>query len=629
MAEQAQKMEFKSELKQILNLITHSLYSHKEVFLRELISNASDAIDKMRFDSLTNEAVLENNREWKIKITADPKNNTLTISDNGVGMSREAVIENLGTIAKSGTKEFLDQLKAADAASRPELIGQFGVGFYSAFMVADTVTVVSRAAGSHMEGIKWVSDGQGEYTIEPCDKPSRGTDVTLHLKSEEKEFTEEWKIRSLVKEFSDFIEHPIVMDAETEDDEKKKTVAEETLNSRKALWLRPKSEVTKEEYEHFYKQISNDFNEPARVIHYTGEGVLEFKVLLFLPSKKPFDMMFGDVKSGPKLYIRRVLVMDHCEQLLPQYMRFVKGVVDCSDLPLNVSREMLQQNPMLEKIKNNLVKSVLKNLEEMKTASYDEYVKFFNEFGAFLKEGLSHDYANREQLSKLMLFESMKTDEKKYISLSQYVAAMPEDQKDIYYLTGESRDIVAHTPYLEVFTSKGWDVLFMIDPIDEFILPSLPDFEGKKLTAADKSDISLPSEKESAEAQKEYAPLFTVLKTSLAQIKDVRVSTRLKESASCLVSDKDAMSANMERIMQKLNQGGEVKKTDRILELNVEHPVVVALKKIFDANKDDARIATYAQLLYDQAVIAEGSKVKDPVAFANLINQLLVQNAGV
>jgi molecular chaperone HtpG len=594
-----------------------------------MISNASDAIDKVRFDSLTNDAILENNREWKIKLSVDSEHNTLTISDNGVGMSRETVIDNLGTIAKSGTKEFLDQLKAADAASRPELIGQFGVGFYSAFMVADTVTVITRAAGAAAEGVKWVSDGQGEYTIEACDKPSRGTDVILHLKADEKEFVEQWKIRSLVKEFSDFIEHPIVMDVEEEDDKKNKTVTEETLNSRKALWLRPKSEVTKEEYEHFYKQVSGDFNEPARVIHYTGEGTIEFKVLLFLPSKKPYDMMFGEVKAGPKLYIRRVLVMDHCEQLLPQYMRFVKGVVDCSDLPLNVSREMLQQNPMLEKIKNNLVKSVLKNLEEMKTNAYDDYVGFFTEFGAFLKEGLSHDYANREQLSKLMLFESMKTEEKKYISLSQYVEAMPEDQKEIYYLTGESRDLVAHTPYLEVFKSKGWDVLFMIDPIDEFILPSLPDFDGKKLTAADKSDVSLPSEKETAAAQKEYAPLFTALKSKLEMIKDVRVSTRLKESASCLVSDKDAMSANMERIMQKLNQGGEVKKTDRILELNVEHPVVIALNKIYTANADDARVGTYAQLLYDQAVIAEGSKVKDPVAFANMINDLLVRNAGV
>ncbi|HLP14768.1 MAG TPA: molecular chaperone HtpG, partial [Bacteroidota bacterium] len=539
MTAQSQKMEFKSELKQILNLITHSLYSHKEVFLRELISNASDAIDKMRFDSLTNEALLENNREWKIKIIADKEHHTLTVSDNGVGMSRDTIIDNLGTIAKSGTKEFLDQLKNAEAAARPELIGQFGVGFYSAFMVADKVTVLSRTAGAGSEGVIWVSDGQGEYSVGTIDKPSRGTDVILHLKKEEDEFLDEWKIRSLVKEFSDFIEHPIVMDVEKEEgDDKKKTVKEETLNSRKALWLRSKSDVTKDEYNHFYKQITNDFNDPARVLHYTGEGTIEFKVLLFIPSKKPFDMMFGEIKTGPKLYIRRVLVMDHCEQLLPQYLRFVKGVVDCSDLPLNVSREMLQQNPQLEKIKNNLVKSILKNLDEMKTSSYDEYVSFYKEFGAFLKEGLTNDYANREQISKLLLFESMKTEENKYLSLTQYCEAMSEEQKEIYYLTGESRETVSHTPYLEAFRAKGWDVLFMTEPIDEFILPSLFEFDGKKLVAADKSDVSIPTAQEDKDAQKTFAPLFDAMKSKLTGIKDIRVSTRLKESASCLVSDK-------------------------------------------------------------------------------------------
>jgi len=450
----AKKMEFKSELKQILNLITHSLYSHKEVLLRELISNASDAIDKMRFDSVNNESLLENNKEWKIKIIPDAEKNTLTISDNGIGMSQQTIIENLGTIAKSGTREFLDQLKKADAASRPELIGQFGVGFYSAFMVADSVTVISRVAGSANEGVKWISDGQGEYTVESVEKTTRGTDIILHLKSEEKEFTEQWKIRSLVKQFSDFIEHPVVMDVEKEDDKKKKTTEEETLNSRKALWLRSKNEVTKEEYNQFYQQVSNDFSEPARVLHYNGEGVIEFKVLLFIPAKKPYDMMFGETKVGPKLYIRRVLIMDHCEQLLPTYLRFVKGVVDCADLPLNVSREMLQQNPLLEKIKTNLVKSVLKNLEEMMNTSYHEYVSFYKEFGTFLKEGLNHDWANREQIMKLLLFESLKTEEKKFVSLQQYADKMDSEQKDIYYLTGENRDVLVHTPYLEVFKSK-------------------------------------------------------------------------------------------------------------------------------------------------------------------------------
>jgi molecular chaperone HtpG len=410
--------------------------------------------------------------------------------------------------------------------------------------------------------------------------------------------------------------------------DKKKTMEEETLNSRKALWLRSKSEVTKEEYEQFYKQISNDFNPPARTIHYTGEGKIEFKVLAFIPSKKPFDMMFGETKVGPKLYIRRVLIMDHCEQLLPTYLRFVKGVVDCSDLPLNVSREILQQNPMLEKIKTNLVKSVLKNLEEMKKSDYDQYVSFYKEFGTFIKEGVYGDWTNKEPLSDLLLFESLKTEEKKYISLAQYVEQMPSEQKEIYYITGEDRETMVHTPYLEFYKSKGWDVLLMSDPADEFILPYLPEYKGKKLVAADKSEIPSDKEKEQEEAQKQFATLFDAMKSKLELVKEIRVSSRLKESASCLVSDKDAMSSNMERIMQKMGQLDEAKKTERILELNVEHPVVQSLKKIYDANASDARIDVYAKLLYDQAVVAEGSKVKDPTGFAKMINDLLVQNAG-
>jgi molecular chaperone HtpG len=626
MSSEIKKMEFKSELKQILNLITHSLYSHKEVFLRELISNASDAIDKIRFDSVSNDSILENNKEWKIKITPDSKNNTLSVSDNGIGMTLQTIVENLGTIAKSGTKEFLDQLKNADAATKPELIGQFGVGFYSAFMVAESVTVISRTAGNPGDGVKWVSDGQGEYTVETVEKTNRGTDIILTLKPEEKEFTEQWKIRSLVKQFSDFIEHPVVMDVEKEDDKKNKTTEEEILNSRKALWLRSKSDVTKEEYDQFYQQVSNDFSSPARVLHYTGEGVVEFKVLLFIPAKKPYDMMFGEVKVGPKLYIRRVLIMDHCEQLLPPYLRFVKGVVDCADLPLNVSREMLQQNPLLEKIKTNLVKSVLKNLEEMMNSSFDEYVSFYKEFGSFLKEGLNHDWVNREQITKLLLFESLKTEEKKYISFQTYVDGMSEEQKEIYYLSGENRDVLIHTPYLEVFKSKQWNVLFMTDPIDEFVLPSIPEFNGKKLVAADKSDVAVAPEKENKESQKEYSALFDLLKKSLENIKEIKISNRLKESASCLVNDKNGMSSNMERIMQKLGQMDESKKADRILELNIDHPVVQSLKKIYDINPADQKIELFANILYDQALIAEGSKVKDPFAFAQRINQLLVQS---
>ncbi len=628
MSSDVKKLEFKSELKQILNLITHSLYSHKEVFLRELISNASDAIDKVRFDSVNNDALLENNKEWKIKITADTEKNTLTISDNGIGMSRETIIDNLGTIAKSGTKEFLEQLKNAEAATKPELIGQFGVGFYSAFMVADSVTVISRTAGDPAQGVKWVSDGQGEFTVEQTEKAERGTEIILTLKPEEKEFTEQWKIRSLVKQFSDFIEHPVVMDVEKEDEQKVKSVTEEVLNSRKALWLRSKSDVTKEEYEQFYQSVSNDFSPPARTIHYTGEGVVEFKVLLFIPSKKPFDMMFGETKVGPRLYIRRVLIMDHCEQLLPPYLRFVKGVVDCADLPLNVSREMLQQNPMLEKIKTNLVKSVLKNLEEMMKSSYDEYVSFYKEFGTFLKEGLNSDWANREQITKLLLFGSMKTEEKKFISFQQYVDGMGSEQKEIYYLTGDDRDVLLHTPYLELFRSKQWDVIFMTDPIDEFILPSMQEFDGKKLVAADKNEITAENESVNKELQQTFAGLFGAMKSKLDHVKEIKVSSRLKESASCLVSDKDGMSSNMERIMQKLGRMDEEKAADRILELNVDHPAVKSLKTIYDASAEDPRIDLYTHILYDQAVIAEGSKVKDPAAFAQRINQLLVEKSG-
>ncbi|MCX6139089.1 MAG: molecular chaperone HtpG [Ignavibacteriales bacterium] len=624
-----QRLEFKSELRQVLNIITHSLYSHKEVFLRELISNASDAIDKIRFNSLGNDALLEDNKDWKIKLAADKDAGTLTISDNGIGMSREGTIENLGTIAKSGTKDFLESLKSADAQARPELIGQFGVGFYSAFMVADTVTVITRTAGNALDGVRWISDGQGEFSIEAVEKPSRGTDVILHLKTEEKEFLEEWRLRQMVKQFSDFIEHPVVMDVSREDADKKKTIVEETLNSRKAIWLRSKTEVTPEEYNAFYKQISNDFNDPAKVIHYTGEGTTEFKVLLFIPSHKSFELQFGEAKVGPRLYIRRVLVMDHCEALLPPYLRFVKGVVDCSDLPLNVSREMLQQNPLLEKIQKNLVKSVFKALEELRTASYDAYLTFYKELGSILKEGLSRDWTNREQIADLLLFESINTDPGTFTTLKHYTDAMPAEQKEIYYLTGEQRTQMEHAPVLEIFREKKWNVLLMTDPIDEFILPSLSEYKGKQLKAADKGEFNEPPDESAKrpELQKKMQPLFDALKKYVADLKDIRISTRLKESAACLVSEEGGVGANMERILQKLGQADGTTIGQRILELNPEHPVVLSLYSIFEKDSSDPRIEQFGRLLYDQALIAEGSKLPDPLGFAKRMNDLLVKNA--
>ncbi len=624
-----EKLEFKTELKQLLHIITHSLYSHKEIFLRELISNASDAINKIKFDSLQHEELLEGNKDWKIKIIPDKKAGTLTISDNGIGMTREGAIQDLGTIARSGTRAFLENLKAAGAEGRPELIGQFGVGFYSAFMVADRVTVVSRAAGDPKQGVRWESDGQGEFTVETVEKPTRGTDVTLHLKADEKEFLDEYTLRQVIKKFSDFIEHPIVMDVGKEEDGKK-TVVEETLNSRKAIWLRAKSENTPEEYDAFYKQISNDYENPAKVIHYTAEGALEFKVLLFLPAHRPIDFLWGEHKWGLRLYVQRVLIMDHCEALLPPYLRFVKGVVDSSDLPLNISREMLQQNPLLERMQKDVTKSVLKALADMKSDEYDKYVGFYREFGAVLKEGVGRDRANREKLADLLLFESLRTEPGKYTTLEKYVAAMPADQKEIYYLIGESREQMEHSPYLEAFRARGQDVLLLTDPIDEFMAPHLGRYRGKDLKPVDQGRLDGDAAAVKKEDQEKYKPLLEYLKGKLPEVSDVRLSGRLKESAACLVADGGAVTAHLERLMQQLGRGNDLGgAAKRVLELNGEHPAVVALRQLHEKSPQDPRIENYGRLLYDQAVIAEGSKVKDPLAFARRINELLVKDAGV
>jgi molecular chaperone HtpG len=615
-----EKLEFKTELKQLLHIITHSLYSNKEIFLRELISNASDAINKIKFNSLAHEELLEGNKDWKIKISLDRDRGTLTVSDNGVGMSRESAVENLGTIAKSGTRAFLESLKQSSAAERPDLIGQFGVGFYSAFMVADKVTVISREAGDPKNGVKWESDGQGEFTVESVEKAQRGTDVILHLKESEKEFLDPYTVRRVVRKFSDFIEHPVVMDVEKEEDGKK-TVAQEQLNSRKAIWLRNKSEVTPEEYDEFYKQIAADDRPPARVIHYTAEGANEFRVLLFIPSHRPLEFAWEEPKAGLRLYIQRVLIMDRCEELLPQYLRFVKGVVDSTDLPLNISRELLQQNPLLEQIRKNIVKRVLDALAEMKGHEYDQYVSFFKELGPVLKEGVGRDWTNRQKIADLLLFESIKTEKGKFITLQQYVDAMPADQKEIYYLIGETRELIEHSPYLEAFRARGQDVLLLTDPVDEFMIPSLHEYKGKSLQAADRGE--LPAEKKPDEG---YKGLLDHLKTKLPEVSDVRLSSRLTESAACLVAGEWAPTAHMERLMQRLGRG-EFGESKRVLELNGDHPAVVALRDLYERAPDDPRVEQYARLFYDEAVLAEGSKVKDPAAFARRINELLVKDA--
>jgi len=620
----SEKLEFKTELKQLLHIITHSLYSHKEIFLRELISNASDAINKIKFDSINKEDLLENNKDWKIKLIADDEQRTLTISDNGIGMSREDVIENLGTIAKSGTRAFLEQVKQG-GQNTPDLIGQFGVGFYSAFMVADRVTVRTRPAGKPEDGVEWTSDGQGDFTVENCVKGTRGTDVTLHLKEDCKEFLSEWQLRNLVKKFSNFIEHPVVMDVEKED----KTRAEEVINARTAIWLRSKNEIKPEDYNAFYKEISHDSEDPAAVIHYTAEGAQEFKVLLFVPSHRPMEFDWGEVKVGPKLYIQRVLIMDHCEELLPSWLRFVKGVVDSSDLPLNISRELLQQNPMLEKMQKNLVRAVLDELSRLMDDNRDRYISFYQGLGSILKEGVGRDWGNRDRLADLLLFESMKTEAGKYITLKQYVEAMPAEQKEIYYLIGESREQIEHSPYLESLRGKGFDVLLMTDPIDEFFAGSFHQYKDKPLKAVDRADLTnKDADATKPEVQERFKGLLEYCKEKIPEVADVRLSQRLKESAACLVAAEGSMSAHMERLMHRIGRSEPAMVTKRVLELNSEHPTVVAVSVLHTTNANDERLPSYARLLYEQAVLTEGSKVKDPVELSRRINELIARDAG-
>jgi molecular chaperone HtpG len=619
-----EKREFKTELKQLLHIITHSLYSHREIFLRELISNASDAINKIKFDSLAHEELLEGNKDWKIKIIPDPEKGTLTISDNGLGMSHDGVVDQLGTIAKSGTRAFLDQLRQQNATSRPELIGQFGVGFYSAFMVADRVIVITRPAAE--KGVRWESDGQGEFTVEPAEKETRGTDVILHLKEDAKEFLDEWRLRGLVKKFSNFIEHPVVMDVERETDGQKETI-EETLNAREAIWLRPKKEVTQEEYAEFYRQIASDTEAPARVIHYAVEGAQEYRVLLFIPSHRPFELEWGEVKVGPRLYIQRVLIMDHCEDLLPPYLRFVKGVVDSADLPLNISRELLQANPLLVKMRDEIVRSVLKDLASMKEDEYEQYVHFFRALGDILKEGVGRDWNNRERVADLLLFESMKTEKGQYTTLEKYIEAMPEGQNHIYYLIGETREAIDHSPYLELFRSRGQDVLLLTDPVDEFMVSGLREYKGKQLRAVDRGGLDEEKPEEKAEENEKFKSLLEYLKGKLPEVSDARLSKRLKESAACLVAPEGGMTAHMERLMERMGRGDLSAGLKRVLEINPEHPAIVAMRDRHEKDANDARLETYARLLYDQAVLAEGSKLRDPTALAHRINELLARDA--
>lgn len=628
-------LEFKTEVKQLLDLMIHSLYSHKEIFLRELISNASDAIDRVRYEALTKSSVTEGDTELKIKIIPDKDAGTLTISDNGIGMTEDEIIKALGTIAHSGTKEFMAALQSKEVKENPELIGQFGVGFYSSFMVADSVTVITRKAGTKGEqGIQWESTADGFYSIDKVDKEGKGTDIILHLKEDEKKYLDEWEIRSVVSKYSDYIEHPVVMDIEREkDDEKKegekiKVKEEETLNSKKAIWLKEKSSIEDSEYNEFYKHISHDFSDPAKVIHYKAEGTSEFNALLYIPSKVPMDIFYKEYQIGPALYVKRVQIMDHCEQLIPIYLRFVKGVVDSSDLPLNVSRELLQNNRQIEVINKSITKKVLDTLADMKKNDYENYILFFNEFGRVLKEGVHYDFSKKEAIADLLLFYATSKTDGTYTTLQDYVDNMKEGQEDIYYVTGSSREDVMKSPYIEAFKEKGYDVLIMLEEVDDVIMSSLGEFKGKKIKSVIKGDIDLDksSEEDKKEAEKKLETLIALIKEQLKDdVSDVRLSGRLRDTACCLVAQEGGMDPQMEKLMKQMGQ--QMPENKRILELNPKHPLFEAMNKIFEKDQKAVALEEYITLLYNQALLLEGSKPKDPAAFASAVTKLMVKDA--
>ncbi len=640
--------EFKTEVKQMLDLVIHSLYSNKEIFLREIISNASDAIDRCRFEALKDASLLEKDPDWKIKLIVDKDARTLTIRDNGIGMTADEVEKNIGTVANSGTRHFLENLKGSKEELPPELIGQFGVGFYSAFMVADEVTLVTRHAGADKsQGTRWVSKGDGFYTLDAVEKETRGTDVVLHLKEEETEFLEEWRLRKIVKKYSDFVEHPIVMDCERQEpvldadgkqvldaDGKpvppKTVVKEETLNSRQAIWLRPKSEVKPEEYNEFYKHLSHDFQEPFETLHWSVEGQAEFKALVYIPQKPLWDMLVQEnTPHGIQLYVHRVFITDACEQLLPRYLRFLRGVVDSADLPLNVSREMLQEARALTIIRKNIIKKALDTLADLQKNAPERYESFYENFGAILKEGLREDFENSEKIQNLLLFHSTALDDKQRTTLADYVKRMPEGQAEIYYLTAEALANAKNSPRLEAFRKKGYEVLLLTDTVDEFVIPSLDNYQGKHLRDISKGEVDLESaeEKKAHEAeekavQEANAPLLARLKEILKdKVEEVRLSRRLTDSACCLVDPEWALSPQMQRMMKALKQ--EVPETKQILEINADHPLVAALRCLLAKDDKDPRLEEGAKLLFDAARLMENQPVEDPLAFAKQVTKLM------
>ena len=621
---------FQAEVKQLLQLMIHSLYSNKEIFLRELVSNASDACDKLRYEALANPGLFENDPELGIRVLLDADAKTITIADNGIGMTKDAAIAHLGTIAKSGTKEFFSSLTGDDQKDA-NLIGQFGVGFYSSFIVADKVTVRSRKAGaSASEGVEWVSGGEGDYTVAAIDHPERGTEVILHLRDEQADLVNGWKIREILRKYSDHIALPIRMVKETWDEEAKAMKAtgeEETVNQASALWARPKSEVTEEEYKAFYQHVAHDYQEPLTWVHARVEGRHEYTQLLYVPSQAPFDLWDRTSRHGIKLYVKRVFIMDDAEQLLPTYMRFVRGVVDVADLPLNVSREILQESKDIEQIRSGCTKRVLGLLEELAENNAEKYTTFWNQFGQLLKEGVGEDQANQARIAKLLRFATTTTDSpEQSVSLTEYVSRMKPGQEKIYYVTAETFQGAKNSPHLEIFRKKGIEVLLLSDRVDEWLVSHLRDFDGKALQSVAKGGLDLgeledASEKQArAEAETSAKDLVERIQKVLGdKLKEVRVTHRLTDSPACLVADENDPGANLQRMLKMMGQNAPDIKP--ILEINPQHPM---LKKMELLPNEGGHFDDYASVLFDEALLAEGGQIDDPAGFVRKINRLML-----
>jgi len=627
---QKETMEFQAEVQQLLKLMIHSMYSNKEIFVRELVSNASDACDKLRFEALGNDDLYQGDGELKIRVSFDKDAKTVTISDNGIGMDRDELIANIGTIANSGTKKFMEAL-SADQVKDAEMIGQFGVGFYSSFIVADRITVETRRAGTEKDqAFRWESTGEGSYSIENIEKENRGTDIILHLRDEDAEFADGFRLRSIIRKYSDHISLPIVMlkdVPEPAEGEEKEIPEDETVNSASALWARAKSEISEDEYKEFYKHISHDFEEPAKWMHNRVEGSQDYTSLLFLPKKAPFDLYDREQRKGIKLYVKRVFIMDDSEHLMPNYLRFIRGVIDSDDLPLNVSREILQQNKVIDKIRNASVKKVLGMLEKMAKNEPEEYASFWETFGQVMKEGVIEDFTNKDKLAALLRFSSTETgSEEQAVSLVDYIERMKEGQDKIYYIVAESHQAAKNSPHLELLKSKGLEVLLLSDRVDEWLVAHLTEFDGKQMVSVTRGDLDLgdtdsEEEKKAQEkAEGDYKDVTEKVKEILGdEVKDVRMSSRLTDSPSCLIVDDNDMTAQMAQILQAAGQ--EVPTSQPILELNPNHALVSQLKDILAS--DD--FSEWAHVLFDQAALTGGASIKDSAEFVKRVNKLLLK----